>query len=88
MTKAVAASDGSGGASTCTHLLRCSPYVYYYCLISWYKKGGRDEVMSLGSRPYQCESETVAKFATVGLPQDVRKGSRLPVEGERCVVRS
>ena len=34
------------------------------------------------------ESETVARCATVGRSQDVGKGSRLSVEGERCAVSS
>jgi len=34
------------------------------------------------------ESETVARCATLGRSQDVCKGSRSTVEGERCVVSS
>ena len=34
------------------------------------------------------ESETVARCATLGRSQDVCKGARFTVEGERCVVSS
>jgi len=34
------------------------------------------------------QSETVAMCATLGRYQDVCKGSRFPVEGDRCVVSS
>ena len=36
---------------------------------------------------YRCESETVAS-ANLGRSQDICKGARFPVEGERCVLSS